>query len=192
MLFYSQQDALVLKLLPVEQLQLIFNSCTNKNERSKRTFVCSLDKGRQFYAVFLGRKGKCYCPSATQKLQGTHLLWLDDLQSSDVTCAHWAKRKFSLIVWVRFTSRIDKYRRKNVNKTHQNKVHFGYILLTKKVTLGESFTLQLTFPVSIYQNCSFLHQQQGTMYKGSGFTWNTKGASAASSPCLVAQGSLHL
>ena len=83
-------------------------------------------------------------------------------------------------------------RRKTVNKTHQNKIRFGYILVTRKVTLGESLALQLAFPASIYQNCSLLHQQQGPMYKGSGFIWNTEGASGASSPCLVTQGSFYL
>lgn len=50
---------LVLKLLPVKQLQLIFNSCTNKNKRCKRTFVCSSGKQKCFpvyFPVSLGRK----------------------------------------------------------------------------------------------------------------------------------------
>lgn len=39
---------LLLKLLPVKQLQLIFNSCTNKNKRCKIIFVCSSGKGKCF------------------------------------------------------------------------------------------------------------------------------------------------
>lgn len=95
-----------LEVLTVKKLQLIFNSSTNKNRMYKRTFVCSLGNGRQCCAVLLGRRGKCYCPSATQKLRGTHLLWQDGLQLPGATCAHWTKGKFSLIVWFRSIIRI--------------------------------------------------------------------------------------
>lgn len=101
-------------LLAVKQLQLIFNSCTNEKKGTKEHFfLMFFGKGEAMLCCFpgKGRKGKCYCPSAMQKLQGTHL-WLDDPQSSDITCAHWAKGKFSLTVWFRFTSRINKLRRK--------------------------------------------------------------------------------
>lgn len=65
MLFYSQQDALVLKLLPVKQLQLIFNSSTKKNRMCKRTFVCSLAKGKQSCA-----EGKVLLSACTTKASG--------------------------------------------------------------------------------------------------------------------------
>lgn len=164
MLFYSQQDALALKL-PVMQLQLIFNSSTKKNRMCKRTFVCSLGKGRQCCAASLGKKGKCCCPPATQKLQGTHLLWQDDLHNA--TCAHWIKGKFSLIVWFRSISRLGELKRKYVNTTHQNKICFGYSLVVGEVTLGESFTLKLATPASFYQNCLFLHGVPNTEYQRS-------------------------
>lgn len=180
MLFYSQQDALALKL-PVMQLQLIFNSSTKKNRMCKRTFVCSLGKGRQCCAASLGRKGKCCCPPATQKLQGTHLLWQDDLHNA--TCAHWIKGKFSLIVWFRSISRLSKLKRK-ICKHNTSKQNLFWIYFSNR---GSHFGWIFHFKVS--NSCIFLPKlfvsAWSTKYR------ITKELQLLLHSCLIEQSSLY-